>query len=253
MNELKTIEKEFIFNDKNLEKMYEDINKKLKDKKLEIFLENNNIENCNYIASVDDKDNHFISMSLCNKRIEKKAEKIGHDFKDVKKAILIHELGEIDYILCDLPTINEGYDLSDFDNSIGDLRVLITHYYLNERIKYYSLDQFVHEILTPEEIIDEIFEELDNVSNWRKIIKLSYLYVTYPKYKIKAEKIEKVDENIKKQVKEIIYLIKNIDFKNILNVENNLKLIIEILNKNGMDNELKANKLPQVEVKSRKK
>ena len=166
----------------------------------------------------------------------------GQAYEDLETAVIIYELGEVDYIISKLPTINKD-EYGELPEIISnELRVLISHKHINELIQKYNLCNIVHNQLNCKSNVNKIVE---NLKGWQIIIKICWILLTYPQFNNEIKNLDiKLEENIVNDINTILEIINNMNTLdnsdlNIKKIENDFNEIINILNKNGMKKDIK--------------
>lgn len=237
-NEINKVYNNIIYKDKKLEEMFKYINNKKTNRGLEWYLEYNQVEKKCFGSTKYDKneDAKYIFINIFSNHIMEKSGNCNEKYRNLEKAVIIHELGEADYILSNLPTIMvEKY--SEMNDTIReDLSVIISHYHINELIKKYGLDEFINSQLTYKRNLKDY---LSILKPWEIIIEVCWALVTYPKFNYEVAELGlDLDASIIQAIDKIIKIIKNLDTfetKNIAIVEIEFAKIIGILNEYGME------------------
>lgn len=243
MNNFNDIYNLIINKNKNMKDLFEYIYNKAKSSSLDLYIEYVFEDNGTYGLTKynpkDDKNHIFINLYKENML---KSLNNGQSYEGLERAVIIHELGEVDYIISKLPTINkdEYCDLPDIINN--ELRVLISHKHVNELIKKYHLCNIVYNQLAYKGDVNQI---INNLKKWQIIIKICWILLTYPQFNTEIKNLNiKLEDNIVKDINTILEIINNMDTldnsdSNIKKIENDFNEIINILNKNGMKIDVK--------------
>lgn len=231
MNDFKKIKEEIIDRDIDLLNFFNDVDKKRCNR--EWYIERTPLGS-DFLGQTICEDK-YINIDLKVDKIREKLEE-GQDYNVKEKAVLIHELGEADYILSGLPTIRSN------DSIYRDLQTILSHKHISSILKNYnSLYDFVYSNLVCKTKVS------GKKDGFEKIVDTCWLLTTYPN--LKEDDI--VYKHDKKEIEDyaintIMKIIDNIDTldqstNNIEAIKDNIEEIIEILKNNGMKCEIIIN------------
>ncbi|EOU1912317.1 hypothetical protein GZ981_002218 [Clostridium perfringens] len=197
---------------KKIKELYEEIEKKLKKqgKKIKIYFDDTDIKGETQEKIV------LIEIFLSNKLKKDRKELI---------AILIHELGEADYIANKLPKI---FNRNNFEGE-GNTEIL-SHSHINKIVKKYDLIEEMSPISKPKKILEKSKDKIENIIN------LIHQKITYNlNDKFMLEDIEFYSE-YKKYVDKLVKDIESlntvdIEETEVLNIEKKCSKIVENINK----------------------
>ena len=135
-NDFEKIKEEIIYKDANLRAFFEAVDKKRCGRKWYI---NKSSLRADYLGQtmIEDK---YINIYLKTDEIRKSL-KSGQEYHEKEKAILIHELGEADYMLSRLPILSS----TEHNNICSDFQEVLSHKYIEYVLKNYgNLYNFVY-------------------------------------------------------------------------------------------------------------
>lgn len=233
MNDFKKIKEEIINQDPDLLGFFNDIDKKRGNR--EWYIEREPLE-ADFLGQTIVQDN-YINITLKTDEIKESLEK-GQEYKEKEKAVLIHELGEVDYQLSGLPFFTETFE--DISDEAKNLNEVLSHYHIKCILsKLKKIETLVYSNLTCKEKTNNENED------WKKIIRTCWLLSTYPD--LNLDDIEYkygYSKNVEKEVNSIINKIKsmdtlNLDADNIKLIKDTKEQIIEILKRNGMTDDMR--------------
>ena len=233
MNEFNCIKKNIIYNDKYLREFFESIDKKMNNRK---WYMDRAYGKCNCLGyTIEDENYIYITLALSDLGLSEFNESVNDDNKMATqklKAVLIHELGEADYILSKMPMIEKIDEPPDI---ISNLKEIFTHNHIKCLLKKYDvLYKLTYSNLVCEYRVNE------EITNWKKIIRTCWLLTTYPALeKSQINYINEIDESVDNDIDYIMEIVNNIDTlnqseDNIVSIKNNMEKIVKILENNGM-------------------
>lgn len=181
---------EILDRDSNIKKLYDDVTQKLTSQNKTLIIWSNIAGSRNeYCGNTEENGNEVIIT-------------IDYDLLENREkltSVLIHELGEVDYIMCNLPKLTSkegGFE----SRGVKDIREILTHNHVRRIINKYNLN----------EEIEKIGEESNQDSNLEnkcfKVIKIVHNMMTY----FWNENIQ-CDEDIKVYVQEIKDILDDAD------------------------------------------
>lgn len=231
MSDFEKIKEEIIDQDPDLLKFFNDIDKKRCNRKWYIERTPGEADFLGQTICEEEYINIYLKIDKIRENLEN-----GQDYNEKEKAVLIHELGEVDYILSGLPTISSD------DYIYRDLQTILSHKHISVILKHYnSLYDFVYSNLVCKTSCNE------KKDSFEKIVDTCYLLTTYPNLKkddivYTYDKIE-IEDSAINNIMQIINDVNTLDqsINNIETIKGNIKEIIEILKNNGMKCEIIIN------------
>lgn len=236
MNDFELIKKEIIYKDKYLKEFFEYVNEKVEENDKEWFIEKSYVD-CKCLGYTQN-DSKFISITLADENIKKSVDYDTIKYENKFKAVLIHELGEADYQLSNLPFFTETFE--DISVQASTLNEILSHYHISCILeKFENLKKIISENLN---CLDRSNNETED---WKKIVRACWLLSTYPYLSLEEIEYEnEYSDNIEEAINSIMNLLKDmntldLNADNIIFINKTKEQIRKILKSNGMPDEFK--------------